>query len=436
MCQESPLEPPMKNKREKYRINGDRLLRDLDEMKRKTDTPEKGVTRFSYGAKDKEARDYLIQEAEKIGLSVKKDPIGNLFFEFPENRGKPIILAGSHIDTVQNGGWLDGIYGTLSVLEVLRRIQEEKLELGKSLQLVVFAEEEGSNFGSTLTGSKFFTGIYGKENLGSLKDQKGITLEDILARENYPNYDSSMVPNWNNIHAMVELHIEQGPVLEQEGIGIGIVNRIYGMKVVEFTLTGVGNHAGASPMKGRKDALAAGAASILAVESCAIELGQGKAVATVGKMKIEPNVSNVIPEEVIFTVEVRSPQEETINAVMREITNRIEKISQDRCITCHHRKVAFSKPDSMNPKLIELLEDTAREMGIPYLQMDSGAVHDACMLAPFVATGMIFVPSIGGRSHVPQEDTLAQDLVQGADLLLAVLLQLTDYKTNTSHIIK
>ena len=416
----------MKNKVLGYKVNGDRLLRDLDEMKRKTDTPEKGVTRFSYGAKDKEARDYLIQEAKKIGLSMKKDPIGNLFFEFPESRGKPIILGGSHIDTVQNGGWLDGIYGTLSVLEVLRRIQEEKLELGKSIQLVVFAEEEGSNFGSTLTGSKFYAGKYGKEDLEALRNQEGISLGDILARENYPAYDSYMVPNWNNIHAMVELHIEQGPVLEQEGIGIGIVNRIYGMEVLEFTLTGVGNHAGASPMKGRKDALAAGAASILAVESCAIELGQGEGVATVGKINVFPNVSNVIPEEVIFTVEIRSPQEETINAVMREITNRIEKISQDRCITCHHRQVAFSKPDSINPKIVKLLEDTANNMGIPYLQMNSGAVHDACMLAPLVPTGMIFVPSIGGRSHVPQEDTLPQDLVQGADFLLAALLQLAD----------
>lgn len=357
---------------------------------------------------------------------MRQDPIGNMFFEFPENRGKPIILAGSHIDTVQNGGWLDGIYGTLSVLEALRRIREEKLKCEKSIQLVVFAEEEGSNFGSTLTGSKFFTGKYGKENLGTLKDQEGISLGDILARESYPDYDSSMVPNWNNIHAMLELHIEQGPVLEEQGVGLGIVTRIYGMKVLEFALTGVGNHAGASPMKGRKDALAAGAASILAVESCAIKFGQEEAVATVGKMKIEPNVSNVIPEEVIFTVEVRSSQEETIHTIMEEIINGIEKISQDRYITCHHREVAFSKPDSMNPKLIELLEDTAREMRIPYLQMNSGAVHDACMLAPFVPTGMIFVPSIGGRSHVPQEDTLHKDLIHGADFLLAALLQLAD----------
>ena len=133
----------MKNNVLGYQVNGERLLRDLSRMKEITDTPGKGVTRFSYGSKDQEARDYLIQESEKIGLSVRQDPIGNMFFEFPENRGKPIILAGSHIDTVQNGGWLDGIYGTLSVLEALRRIREEKLKCEKSIQLVVFAEEEG-----------------------------------------------------------------------------------------------------------------------------------------------------------------------------------------------------------------------------------------------------------------------------------------------------
>jgi len=426
----------MKNKVEKYRVNGERLLKDLDEMKRKTDTPEKGVTRFSYSSKDGEVREHLIREGESIGLSVKKDPVGNLFFEFPYNRGKPIILAGSHIDTVQNGGWLDGIYGTLSVLEVLRRIHEEKLECGKSIQLVVFAEEEGSNFGSTLTGSKFFTGEYNKEDLETLKDQEGMSLREILAKGSYSKYDSSMVPDWNNIHAMVELHIEQGPVLEQQGVGIGIVNRIYGMKVVEFTLTGVGNHAGASPMNGRKDALTAGAASILEVESCGIELGQGEGVATVGRIKVQPNVSNVIPEQFIFTVEVRSAKEETIHSMMSEIINRIEKISKDRYIKCNHRQVTFSKPGSMNPKIVELLEETAKKMATPYLQMNSGAVHDACMLAPFVPTGMIFVPSIGGRSHVPQEDTSPKDLILGADFLLAALLQLGDCKDNPSLMIK
>lgn len=414
----------MKNNTLGYKVNGERLLRDLNEIKNKSETTGKGVTRFSYGLMDLQVRKHLILEAEKIGLSVNKDPIGNLFFEFPENHGKPIILTGSHIDTVQNGGWLDGIYGTLSVLEVLRRIQEENLKCEKSIQMVVFAEEEGSNFGSTLTGSKFFTGKYGKEDLGKLKNRDGISLGEILKRENYPCYDSSIIPDWNNIHAMVELHIEQGPVLEQEGIGIGIVNRIYGMKVVEFILTGVGNHAGASPMKERKDALAAGADSILAVESCAIEFGQGGAVATVGKMEIEPNVSNVIPEQVTFTVEVRSAEEETMHTIMKEIINRIEKISANRFIFCQHRELAFSRPDSMNAGIINLLEDTAISLGVPYLKMNSGAVHDACMLAPFVPTGMIFVPSIGGRSHVPQEDTLSKDLIQGADFLMTALFQL------------
>lgn len=418
----------MKSKVYEYKINGQRLLKDLTEMRKKTNTPGKGVTRFSYGPMDLKAREYLIREGEAIGLSVNKDPVGNLFFEFPENRGKDLVLAGSHIDTVQNGGWLDGIYGTISVLEVLRRIKEEKLICEKSIQLVVFAEEEGSNFGSTLTGSKFFTGIYKKENLETLKNHEGISLGDILKNENYPPYDSSIIPKWKNIHAMLELHIEQGPVLEQEGVGLGIVNRIYGMKVLEFTLTGAGNHAGASPMKGRKDALVAAAASILEVESSAIKSGYEETVATVGKIKVEPNGSNVIPEEVIFTVEIRSANEDTIHTIMNEIINRIEDIAKERHISCSYRELAFSNPGSMNPEIVEILENIAQKRGVPYRRMNSGAVHDACMLAPFVATGMIFVPSIGGRSHVAKEDTLPKDLIQGADFLLASLLQLANCK--------
>jgi hydantoinase/carbamoylase family amidase len=418
----------MKNDVSGIRVNGTRLLEDLEKMKEKTETPGQGVTRFSYGDMDREARAYLIESGQSFGLSIETDSVGNMFFRFPEDRGKPVILAGSHIDTVQNGGWLDGIYGTLSVLEAMRRIREEKLDCSKSIQLVVFAEEEGSNFGSTLTGSKFLTGKYGWNNLDTLKNQEGVSLGEILAKEGYPPYDADMMLDWRRIQGMLELHIEQGPVLAQQGIGIGIVDRIYGMKVVEFTFVGVGNHAGASPMMGRQDALAAAAAGILEVESCGIDLGQGQAVATVGKIQVLPNGSNVIPQQVTFTVEVRSAQEETIHAIMEEIQYRMEEICNRRNIRCHYRQVAFSKPDSMNPKMVALLEETANRLGEPYLRMNSGAVHDACMLAPFVPTGMIFVPSLGGRSHVPQEDTRPEDLIRGADFLLAALLQLADCK--------
>ena len=418
----------MKSSDSWIRVNGPRLLKDLEKMKEKTETPGKGVTRFSYGAMDREARAYLVDIGQSFGLSTETDPVGNMFFRFPEDQGKPVILAGSHIDTVQNGGWLDGIYGTLSVLEAMRRIREEEMDCGKPIQLVVFAEEEGSNFGSTLAGSKFLTGKYGPENLKLLKTQEGVSLGEILEKEGYPPYNPNMMPDWRRIQGMLELHIEQGPVLARRGIGIGIVNRIYGMKVVEFTFVGVGNHAGASPMEGRQDALVAAAAGILEVESCGIELGQGQAVATVGKIQVLPNGSNVIPQQVTFTVEVRSANEEAIHAIMEEIQRRVEEICKRRNIRCLYREVAFSKPDSMNPRMVALLEETAHRMGEPYLIMNSGAVHDACMLAPFVPTGMIFVPSMGGRSHVPQEDTRPEDLIKGADFLLAALLQLADCK--------
>jgi allantoate deiminase len=408
------------------KISEERLLSDLHLLKCFTDTPGVGVTRFSYGESDRRARQFIKEAAESHGFSVRTDPIGNMYIGHQGMDGKRNkIRIGSHIDTVRNGGWLDGIYGIASGLEVLRTLSENESERVSEVEVVIFAEEEGSNFGSTMTGSKFVTGIYGEKDLDRLKNDDQISLREMLMNCSFPPYqEEEVLWDFSSMKAMLELHIEQGPVLEREGKSIGIVDGIFGMKTIEITITGTGNHAGATPMKYRRDALATAALCIAEVERVAKTDPEGIVVATVGKMSVLPNCSNVIPEKVIFTVEVRDKREERIRSFINKIEEAIKMISDQRETDLEIRSLADSRPFRMDNRIMKLMDRLASEAGIHHRIMDSGAVHDTCIIAPHVPSGMLFVPSIGGRSHVPFEDTNADDLVGGAQLLLDTVLNI------------
>jgi allantoate deiminase len=449
------------------KTNGQRLIEDLKYLRTLTDTPGEGVTRFSYGAMDQKARAYLRDIAATFGASWYQDGASNIRIGLPGNRPhQKTILAGSHIDTVRNGGWLDGVYGSISALEVLRTLAESGRCFNKNYEVVIFAEEEGSNFDSTLTGSKFIAGVYGPEQLTNLKNRDGVSLGHMLkeaGQANTAGQAASPVPtevagqlelpglpwDFTDIEAMVEVHIEQGPVLDQEGIGIGIVDSIFGMRLVEFELTGLGNHAGASPMDGRRDALTAAAACILLVEKIARRasghrtlnnlsnfaglrvsgLGSGaesRPVATAGRLQVFPNCTNVIPEKVIFTVEARYKDDKVIDALMEEIIEAILEECESRQVGMSVREVAKNKAILLPDNMVKRMTELADLQGLDFLVMGSGAVHDASMMAQFVDTGMIFVPSIGGRSHVKEEDTKEADLIAGTNLLLDVILSLLE----------
>ena len=420
------------------KINGDRMLSDMKALREITDTPRSGVTRFSYSQKDQEARAYITRAAESAGFTVRTDAIGNMFIRFAETARQTgegtsatvknvysetkRIVVGSHIDTVRNGGWLDGVYGVVAGLETMRTLSEDGT-VTLPLELVNFAEEEGSNFGSTMTGSKFITGIYGEEELDKLRNDQGVSLRKMLQRCGFPEYKrEEVVWDFEQVRAMLELHIEQGPVLERKGLSIGIVDVVYGMSVLEVTLKGVGNHAGATPMIDRRDALTAAALCISEAERIAKEDSEGITVATVGKISVSPNCSNVIPEEVMFTVEVRDKNEEKIHRTMDEIRDAIVSIAKQRGVRCETKSLAYSAPVKMEEKIIERIEELASRKGLSYTIMSSGAVHDTCLIAAHAPGGMIFVPSKGGRSHVPFEDTDEEDLVLGAQLLLDTIL--------------
>lgn len=400
-------------------INGERLISHLKEVREFTDTPGNGVTRFSYSENDSKVREYILDKARSAGCSIETDAVGNIRLGLKNNTGsQKIIVCGSHIDTVRNGGWLDGIYGSLSSLEVMLTLSENSYSGRYGFETVIFAEEEGSNFGSTMTGSKFITGIYGDDDLDRLKDDSGRTLREYLSIDSLPD---DIIWDFDRYRAMFELHIEQGPVLDRENIPIGIINAVFGMRTVEITVTGVGNHAGATPMSERFDALSAAALCILSAERIVSEDPDRRTVATAGKMIISPNCSNVIPESVTFTLEIRDSDIHKIDSYMEKVLDEIRNICADRKCTVSIREHSKGAPVILNEDIRKRMIKTAQKKNLTYKVMDSGAVHDAAMIAPHIDTGMIFVPSIEGRSHVPFEDTKTEDLVTGAQFLLDVI---------------
>lgn len=439
------------NKGLEMKINKNRLLEMLHDLKAFTDTPGEGVTRFSFGVQDAAAREYILERAVEAGCTVDIDALQNIRIGLKTNAPeKDIVMAGSHIDTVRHGGWLDGIYGVCGALEVMLTLSEyadaamagdksvlDLETLKANYEMVIFSEEEGSNFGSTMTGSKFVTGFYKEEDLGKLRDARGKTLrqrlielpikdeedEDSLDVYSMDYFDSGEILwDFDEIKTMLELHIEQGPVLDKEGLSIGIVDAIFGMRVIEVTLTGVGNHAGATPMDIRYDALCTAAECVLAAEEIIRSDEDGRIVGTIGKLNVFPDCSNVIPQEVKFTVEVRDKDEAKINQYMDSIIERIYQIASSRRVSCSVSEHSKSSPLYLTKSLRNDMEKLAKDKGLAYKVMDSGAVHDACMIANFVDTGMIFVPSIDGRSHVPEENTNEKDLITGAQFLLDVVL--------------
>lgn len=426
-------------------INEQRLLADLEALRSITDTPGRGVTRLSYSEADRAARAYLAAAAAAFGAVTTANAVGNLIIRLPNQEkfgsaesstgsrtkpgpghgNAPIVCVGSHIDTVRNGGWLDGIYGVVGGLEVLRTLAESNPDKARRLEVVVFAEEEGTNFGSTMTGSKFAVGTYDEAALDRLRDDGGRTLRDHLMACGFPPFrPDDVLWDFSQIRAMLELHIEQGPVLDRSGELVGVVDAIFGMTTIEVTLAGVGNHAGASPMEGRRDALAAAAICISEVEAIGRRDPDSALVATVGKIQVDPNCSNVIPERVVFTIEARDRDQHRIDRAIEEARLVIQQIAAVRGVEVSIRSRAASAPGRMDPILVQILDRLATEAGLPHRIMDSGAVHDTCLFAPLVPSGMIFVPSIGGRSHVPEENTATEHLVAGASLLLAAVREL------------
>lgn len=382
-----------------------------------------GVTRLLYTQPWLDAQTFLADRMRRAGLETRFDRAGNLYGRLSGSLpGEPVVLTGSHIDTVRSGGRYDGTYGVaagLLALDYLKRTYGAPL---RTLEVVSLCEEEGSRFPLAYWGSGNVTGTYRLEEASGPADSDGITLEEAMVSSGFGRGD---LPDCrrSNLGAFIELHIEQGIILERTGHSIGLVTTIVGQRRYALTVTGSSNHAGTTPMSMRSDALAGAAEMMAALESSASEAGD-PLVATVGKLEVVPNTPNVIPGEVRFTLDLRHDHGEALDRFARGTLERFEAISARRGLSLKWQAWLETEPTPMHAGLASLLERVCRDKRLSVRSMVSGAGHDAQLFARICPTAMLFVPSRGGVSHSPDEYTSPELLAEGAAALAACLYEL------------
>jgi allantoate deiminase len=405
-----------------FAINIDRLWHDIETLATFSAGGE-GVNRLTFSKEDRAARAYLREQMTSAGLAVVEVPPGVLLGRLsPPGSSGPAVMSGSHIDAVPAGGRFDGIVGVVGALEVGRVLAEQRVALKHPYEVVVYPEEEGTRFGAVLTGSKAWVGELRAPQLAAMQDRDGISYLDAMAGYGLQTDElerHSFQPG--QAKALLELHIEQSVVLEAHSVQIGVVTSITGIRGFEVVLRGVANHAGATPMDRRRDALAGAAEIVLALERLAPTLGL-HTVCTVGQIACRPGARNVIPGEVQFSIDFRDV--EPLDAKWARVEPQLRAIASARQLAMEIRPLAASEPVALSPAIQELLEQVCARRGLSSMRMPSGAVHDAQVMAPLVDTGMIFIPSRGGRSHCPEEYSEPGQVEQGANVLLDAVVAL------------
>jgi N-carbamoyl-L-amino-acid hydrolase len=401
-------------------INGERLLASLHELGQIGALAGGGVCRLALTDEDRQGRDWVRSRMAALGMQVTVDGIGNVVGTYAGTRPGPPVMTGSHIDTVRNGGLYDGNYGVLAGLEVVQALKEAGIRTEQPIAVAFFTNEEGARFAPDMMGSLVFQGDLPLEAALRAKGIDGSTVGENLARI---GYCGSAQVGGNRVDSYVELHIEQGPVLDLEGVTIGAVEGVQGISWTKFELAGVSNHAGTTPMRLRHDAGLVAARIACFARDLACELS-GDQVATVGSMNFLPNLVNVIPNRVDFTVDLRNTDESILAAAEQRLWAFADTAARDEGVQLSRESLARFAPVGFDPRLVDLIEHAARDLGLSVRRLPSGAGHDAQMLARMCPAGMIFVPSVGGLSHNVREHTEPADLVAGARVLLRVLLQL------------
>ncbi len=406
------------------KIRIERIARDIEIINSFTETPGMGITRFTFTEPYMQARAHVAGELRKIGARVETTPGGNLCGRLEGNaKGLPSVMTGSHIDSVLHGGRFDGVAGVVAAVEVARVMVEEKVPHRHPVDVAVFAEEEGSRFGSVMIGSRAWIGKLSSDDLHRFVDQDGTSYATAMKTAGLDPGDAPLLRP-GMAKAMMELHIEQSLVLESKGLPIGVVEGINGIRQFLVTLTGVPNHAGATPMGLRRDALQGAVRAIAAVEEIAVRDMGGNTVATVGMLTCGPGQANVIPGRVQFTVDIRDLDSERIDQAAQRILSAIETICRARGLSFDIQPRSDTPPVRLSKDLLRLIQETAQEKQIRVLQMPSGALHDSSILPEVTEVGMIFVPSKAGRSHCPEEETDLEDIRTGTELLLSAMAKL------------
>ncbi|GAA1346888.1 Zn-dependent hydrolase [Arthrobacter roseus] len=407
-------------------VNAQRLVADLEALGQIGRVAAGGLSRTSFSATDTEARNWYFERCAEAGLTVVVDGLGNLIVSspdvVPETTDRPAVWSGSHIDTVPNGGQFDGALGAIAALECLRRIHEEGIVLERPVRSIVYTDEEGSY--AHLLGSSALARGYSLAELEAMNGRDGDRFVDAFTAAG-GNLDAATRTKIDpaTLHATVELHIEQGPTLENLGHEIGVVTGIVGLGGGSVTFRGRADHAGTTPMLGRKDALVAAGALVVAFPDLAARIGDG-AVITSGVISVEPGSANVIPELVHVTVDFRHPDANQLAALEAEIRGAARAIADQYGVDVSIDLEPSIPPAPLNQGIQDLIAAAAAARGLSSSCLPSGAGHDSQNMATLAPTGMIFVPSIDGRSHCPQENTSWIDVENGANVLLDTLIQL------------
>jgi N-carbamoyl-L-amino-acid hydrolase len=412
-------------------VQQERLWATLQKLAEFGKNPDGGVSRVGFTEADLAGRAYVMDLMREAGLEVRVDPAGNIFGKRPGTANLPVLLFGSHIDSVPHGGNFDGDVGSLGALEVIRALNDRKVQTRHPLEVVVWTNEEGGRFYAGLFGSSAAAGVMDAD-VGQRKDEAGEKLGDWLARM---GGDASRIQQARitpgNVAGYAELHIEQGAVLDEAKIPIGVVQGIVAISSRECTASGFANHAGTTPMNRRRDALAAAAKAALAVRE-EVRSEPGRQVGTVGRMKIEPGATNVIPGRVKFSVELRDLDAGKINRIGARVLERFEAIGKEENVQITCTPPDVEEPALTSPIFREVIQAASREAGLQTMELPSGAGHDAQNVARFAPVGMIFVPSRGGISHSPTEYSSPEQVANGAEVLYRTILRL-DSQLDAQH---
>ncbi len=401
-------------------INGERLLQRLWDLAEIGPIPGGGNNRLALTDADKAGRDLVVTWMRDLGLEVSIDTIGNVVAAQRDTGSGPPVMMGSHIDTVATGGKYDGNLGVLAALEVIETAIESGVELQRPLAAAFFTNEEGSRFPPDMMGSLCYTGGLTVEEVMSTTDADGVAVGDELDRIGYrgPMPCPGPAP-----YAFVELHIEQGPVLERDGMRIGAVTGVQGISWTEVNITGQSNHAGTTPMSMRRDAGLAAGELVVAVRRIAAEMG-GTQVGTVGALRLHPDLVNVVAARAQLIIDLRNTDDDDLQSAERQLLAEVRRVAEAEDVEIDTKWVARFEPVVFDPRVVELVESTAAALGLSVRRMPSGAGHDAQILAGVCPAGMVFVPSVKGISHNPAEHTEPDDLVAGANVLLNTVVAL------------
>ena len=402
------------------RIDRKRLETTIEELGRVGATERGGLTRLALSNEDKRGRDLMITWMREAGLRVTVDQMGNIFGERAGEPGRPPVMMGSHVDSVPTGGKYDGQLGVLCALEAIRTLNDQRVRTRHPVTLVIFTNEEGARFQPAMIASGVMAGKIALEDAYNARDKDGLRLVDELERIGYLGSEPC-VPR--PLRAYLELHIEQGPQLEEEGLAVGVVEGIVAIAWSRLTIHGVQDHAGPTPMRIRHDALVAAAEVVAGVRGIARQLG-GDLVTTVGNLTVAPNIVNAIPGRVSLSIDMRDPRDATLDRARPLLDRVVAEACAREGVTYeleHYWRVPYTPFDR---EVVDAVERAAGAAGARHRRILSGAGHDAQYMAAIGPTGMVFVPSRDGRSHCEEEFTAMDDIEYGANTLLGAALDL------------